>query len=119
VNSELTFHPGALSAAVIAIAALSIPVHAATIDSEAAVALARRESCLKCHALDRKKDGPSYKQVAAKYKDKPDAEERLIEHVKSGKEIQLSNGDKEYHRVIKTTDEKEIRNLVQWILSQE
>jgi cytochrome c len=119
VNSELIFNPGTLLAAIIAIAFLSMPVQAAPIDSEAAEGLARRESCLKCHALDRKKDGPSYKQVAAKYKDKPDAEERLIEHVKAGKEIQLPNGDREYHRIIKTKDEKEIRNLIQWILSQE
>jgi cytochrome c len=120
VKHELMFTPGQLLAAVTVATVLLAPLPAAAeIDVEGAEALARRESCLKCHGIDKKKDGPAYKQVAAKYRGKPDAEERLIEHVKSGKTIKLPNGDREEHRILKFADEKETRNLVQWILSIE
>jgi cytochrome c len=88
------------------------------VDVEAAEALARRESCLKCHGIDKKKDGPAYKQVAAKYRDKPDAEEKLMKHLTSGRVVKLASGDEEEHRNIKNREEGEIRNLIQWILSQ-
>ncbi|HJV54306.1 MAG TPA: c-type cytochrome [Noviherbaspirillum sp.] len=96
---------------------LSLPLRAAAFDAEAAEDTARRESCLKCHGIDKRKDGPAYRQVAAKYRGKPDAEEKLIAHVKSGRVVQLASGDEEEHRIIQTSDENEIRNLIQWILS--
>jgi len=54
----------------------------AEVDVEAAKALARQNNCLKCHAVDKDKDGPAYKKVAEKYKGKPGAEARLVEHIK-------------------------------------
>jgi len=87
------------------------------IDGEAALALARRENCLKCHAIDKNKDGPAYKKVAAKYKNDPEGEAKLLKHVKSGRMVKIGD-DEEEHRIIKTTDEAAIKNLLQWILSQ-
>ena len=89
----------------------------AEIDAAAAESLARRESCFKCHAVDKKKDGPSYKNVAKKYRDKADAETRLIKHLTSGEVVKMSSGDEEEHRIVKSKDESELRNLVRWILS--
>ena len=111
------------AAAVAAVVALPAAAQVGTenkavaIDGDAALALARRESCLKCHAVDKKKEGPAYKQVATKYKNDPAAEEKLLRHVKSGKLVRIGD-DEEEHRIIKTTDEGEIRNLLRWILSQ-
>ena len=90
---------------------------AVAVDAEAAEALARKEHCTKCHAVDKKKDGPAFKQVAAKYRNKPEGEEKLMKHVKSGEWVKLSTGEQEEHRIIKTNDEAAIRNLIQWILS--
>lgn len=42
------------------------------------------KGCLNCHAVDKKKVGPSLKDVAAKYKGKG-AEGQLVEKLKSGK----------------------------------
>lgn len=106
----------AAAAAFLALSATS-PAVAADIDADAAMALARRESCLKCHAVDKEKSGPAYAQVAAKYQGKADAEEHLITHLKSGKTIMVDDVEEE-HRIIKTADEAQIRNLVQWILSR-
>ena len=44
------------------------PAHAA-VDEDAAQALAKKEDCFKCHAVDKTKKGPSYKKIAAKYKE--------------------------------------------------
>ena len=48
------------------------------VDAAAAETLARQNGCFKCHSIDKQKDGPPYKEVAAKYKGKADAESRLI-----------------------------------------
>jgi cytochrome c len=45
----------------------------------------KAKGCLNCHALDVKKVGPAYKDVAAKYKGDAGAEARLIDKVKEGK----------------------------------
>jgi len=107
------------AAAVAAVMLMSLEAVAAdAADDEAALALARREDCLKCHAVDKKKDGPSYKSIAAKYKDKPDAEEKLIKHLTTGPVVKTAFGDEDEHRIPKTKDEKELKNLIRWILSR-
>ena len=90
-------------------------------DSDAALALARQNNCLKCHAVDKDKDGPSYKSVAAKYKGKAGAEARLLEHITSGEKAKFPDGHEEEHKIVKTSPAKDmvqIKNLVQWILAQ-
>jgi cytochrome c len=45
----------------------------------------KAKGCLNCHDTDKKKVGPSYKDVAAKYKDKQGAEGELVAKIKEGK----------------------------------
>ena len=89
----------------------------AAVDVEAAKALARENNCFKCHGVDKEKDGPSYKKVAEKYRGKPGAEEKLIHHVTSGEKAKFPDGHEEEHKIIKTKDMDQIKNLVNWILS--
>ncbi len=94
---------------------------AADIDATKALALARQNNCLRCHSVDADKDGPAYKKVAAKYKGKAGAEERLIEHITSGEKAKFPDGHEEEHKIVKTSPPKDmaqIKNLVGWILSQ-
>ncbi|GAB3190552.1 c-type cytochrome [Hydrogenophaga aquatica] len=51
-----------------AAAALLSAGGAHAMDAAAAKALASKSACLACHATDKKLVGPSYKDVAAKYK---------------------------------------------------
>jgi cytochrome c len=102
-------------AAVCALALTAVP--AAAVDAAAAESLARQNGCLKCHGIDKKKDGPSYKEVAAKYRGKPEAEQRLITHITSGEKAKFPDGHEEDHKIIKTKDMVEIKNLIDWILS--
>ena len=45
----------------------------------------KAKGCLGCHDMEKKKMGPSYKDVAAKYKGKSGAEGQLVAKLKEGK----------------------------------
>lgn len=89
----------------------------AEVDAEAAQVLAKRNDCFKCHAIDKTKKGPPYKRIAGRLKTKPDAVEVIIEHITSGPVIEFQDGTRDRHKVIDTTDPKELTNLAGWILS--
>lgn len=54
------------------------------VSREQVIALMKKDNCTACHAIDKKLVGPSYQQVAAKYKDDPAAEQKLIDKVVKG-----------------------------------
>ena len=90
----------------------------AAVDADAAKALAKSNDCFKCHAIDKDKKGPSYKKIAAKYKGKADGEDKLIKNITTGPKVKLDDGKEEEHKIIDTKDPKQLKNLVQWVLSQ-
>ncbi len=69
--------------------------------------LAKSSGCLNCHAIDTKKIGPAFKDVAAKYKGKADAEAKLVAEISGGKG----------HPQVKATPD-DVKTLVKWVLSQ-
>ena len=88
-----------------AIAAVAI----AMVASGAAIAqqeLAQKSGCLNCHSVDTKKVGPAFKDVAAKYKGKADAEAKLVEAITSGKG----------HPAVKASPD-DVKSLVKWVLA--
>ena len=66
--------------------------------------------------IDKKKYGPSYREVAAKYKGKADAEAILTKHVTEPSMVEI-DGEEEEYGAVKTRDKAKIKNLVDWILS--
>ena len=52
--------------------------------AQASEALARKSDCLGCHAVATKLVGPAYKDVAAKYAGKKDAESMLVTKIIKG-----------------------------------
>jgi len=68
--------------------------------------IAKRDGCFNCHAADTKKVGPSFKDVAAKYKGKADAEAMLVAKLKDGKG----------HPATKAS-EADIKGVVKWVLA--
>ncbi|HEX2566784.1 MAG TPA: c-type cytochrome [Burkholderiales bacterium] len=103
--------------AIAAAALIASPVAASAQDAAAAEALMKKSGCFKCHSVTAKKDGPSFKSVAEKYKGKPDAEAKLITHITTGPTVKI-DGKEERHDIIKTKDEKEIKNVVQYVLTR-
>ena len=86
-------------------------------DAGAAEALMKKSGCFKCHSVSAKKDGPSYKSVAEKYKGKPDAEATLFKHLTTSPTVKI-DGKEERHEIIKTKSEAEIKNVIAYILSR-
>lgn len=102
----------------LAAAALALAASAAQAqDVGAAEALMKKSGCLKCHSVSAKKEGPSFKQTAAKYKGKADAESALFKHLTTNPKIKV-DGNEELHDSLKTKNEAEIRNVIQYILSR-
>lgn len=89
----------------------------AAVDAAAAQALMKKSACMTCHAVDKTKAATSFKDVAKKYKGKADAQDKLVKHITT-KPIVEKDGEKMPHAAIKSGDAAEIRNVVEWILSQ-
>jgi len=47
-------------------------------------AMAKKYNCLACHAVDKKLVGPSYKDIAKKYKGQAGADAKMVDKVKKG-----------------------------------
>ncbi len=67
-------------------------------------ALAQKSGCMTCHAVDTKKMGPAFKDVAAKFKGKSDAD--VVAAIKASKP----------HASTKASDD-DLKALGKWILS--
>ncbi len=89
----------------------------ADVDVAAAEALTKKSGCMICHSVAQKKDAPSYKSVAEKYKGKADAEATLYKHLTTNPKIKV-DGKEEEHDSLKTKNEAEVRNVVKWVLSR-
>ena len=74
--------------------------------SNAQEALAKSSGCLNCHAVDTKKMGPAFKDIAAKYKGKADAEATLATKISTAKG----------HPEVKASPD-DVKSLVKWILA--
>lgn len=76
--------------------------------------LAQKYGCLSCHQETRKVVGPSYKDVANKYKGDAKAEEHLIHVIKNGGKGVWGNIPMPPQPRVTDADAKA---MVQWILS--
>jgi cytochrome c len=69
--------------------ALFVVAAAASLSGTAALAadaqqLLKDKACLACHVVDKKLVGPAYKEVAAKYRPRKDAQAYLVKKIKEG-----------------------------------
>jgi cytochrome c len=69
--------------------------------------LMKSNGCMNCHDVSAKKVGPSFKDIAAKFKGKADAEKMLVAQLKDGKG----------HPAVKAS-EGDIATMVKFVLSQ-
>jgi cytochrome c len=65
-------------------AALAFSLPAARADDAATLAAMDKAGCMACHSKDKKLVGPSFKDIAAKYKGKADSQATLVEKVRKG-----------------------------------
>ena len=76
--------------------------------------LAKDKNCLACHAVDKKLVGPSYKDIAAKYKADKNAQAVLVKKVRDGGVGVWGQIPMPANPQVK---EQEAQALVKWVLS--
>jgi cytochrome c len=104
-----------LSHGVFFIAALFVAQTAhAALDNTSADAMMKKNGCAACHAVDKKVVGPSYQDVAAKYRGDKDALAKLTDKVKKGGVGVWAQVPMPPNAQIPDTD---IKDLVSWILT--
>ena len=86
-------------------ASLALAVPAA--NAQSGPDLLKAKGCLGCHDIDKKKVGPAYKDVAAKYKDDKDAESKLTAKLKEGKG----------HPIKANASDAELKTILDYVLS--
>ena len=101
-----------LAAAVVSMALAGV-AHA---DDKAAQALVKKGGCNTCHSVDKKKVGPSFKSIAAKYKGDADAASKLVTHFTTSPMVMV-DGNEEMHTPLKVS-EADVKVVVDWILSR-
>lgn len=68
--------------------------------------LAKKSGCLNCHAVNTKKVGPAFKDVAASQKGKAGADAALVGKIMGGKD----------HPKVKASED-DVKALVKWVLA--
>jgi cytochrome c len=87
------------------------------VNTSQAEALLKKSGCTKCHSVSSKKEGPPFKEVAAKYKGKPDGAAAVTKMITTNPKIKV-DGREETHDALKTKSDAEIKNVVAYILSR-
>lgn len=77
--------------------------------------LAQANGCMTCHQIDKKILGPSYKDVAAKYRGNAGAEAAMVKKVKEGGKGAWGEMAMPPNAHVKDAD---IQVIVKWILAQ-
>lgn len=76
--------------------------------------VANANACMGCHAVDRKLVGPSFQQIAAKYKGDAQAQAKLARKVKEGGSGVWGMIPMPAHQTMSDAD---IRTVVDWVLA--
>jgi cytochrome c len=76
--------------------------------------IANANACMGCHAVDRKLVGPSFQQIAAKYKGDAQAPAKLASKVKNGGSGVWGMIPMPAHQSMSDAD---IRTVVDWVLA--
>jgi len=81
-------------------------------------AIVKKARCVACHAVDTKRVGPAYKDVAAKYKGDTKAPAQLFDKVRNGGSGNWGQVPMLAHPADKMSDD-DLTAAISWILAQE
>lgn len=87
----------------------------ATPSVQASEAIVKKARCVACHAVDQKRVGPAYKEVAAKYKGQADAVAVLSAKVRNGGTGNWGQIPMPPHGADKISD-ADLKAAIEWIL---
>lgn len=104
-----------MTIATLLLAGAFVALPASAQDADAAQAMLKKENCTKCHSVDKSKKGPSFQKVAAKYKGKADAQEKLEKFLSASPTVKFDDGSEEEHKSLR--DKGAMNNFIKWVLS--
>ena len=84
--------------------ALALASGVANAGSKEGEALAKKDGCLMCHDVAKKKVGPAYKDVAARFKKEGLTKDKIVADVKAK------------HATVKASDD-DLKEIAEWLLS--
>jgi cytochrome c len=101
-------------------ASLALPIAAAALlhaaPAAASEAIVKKARCVACHAIDVKRVGPAYKDVAAKYKGDSSAPDKLFHKVRNGGSGVWGDVPMIPHPADKISDD-DLKAAIAWVLS--
>ena len=103
-----------MRATVVVLAAAAALAFGVDARAQGAEALAKTSGCFACHTVDKKLVGPSYKEIADKYRNDKDAPAKLAQKVKEGGKGVWGDIPMAPNAHVKDAD---IKALVEWILA--
>ncbi|MGF6753050.1 cytochrome c [Paraburkholderia sp. GAS42] len=98
----------------LALASTLVSTPALAADAPRGLTVAQGNACMGCHAVDRKLVGPSFQQIAGKYKGDPQANAKLVKKVKDGGSGVWGAIPMPAHPSMSDAD---IRAVVDWVLA--
>lgn len=94
--------------------ALAAAAVSAALPARANLALAQKNACMACHAVDKKLLGPAYQDVAKKYAGHKDAAEQLAASIRKGGSGKWGNVPMPAQPALSDADAK---LLADWVLA--
>lgn len=84
-------------------------------DAASAAQLAKARNCMTCHLADSPLMGPSFKEIAGRYRGQPDSEASVVQRVMKGSKGVWGSVPMPSNNQV---SEEEARILVKWILAR-
>ena len=98
----------------IIVLSIALLISSTVLASDEAETLFKKSGCPACHKIDGKSVGPSYKDVAAKYKNDKGAQAKLEAKVRAGGKGSFGPMAMPPQKI----SDADIKTLVSWVLSQ-
>lgn len=102
--------------ALLGLAAAAVMIAMPSAQASDGEAIVKKARCVACHAVDQKRVGPPYKEVAAKYKGDAKAPAMLFDKVRHGGSGNWGQVPMIPHPADKISDE-DLKAAIHWVLS--
>ncbi|HLO62675.1 MAG TPA: c-type cytochrome [Azonexus sp.] len=102
--------------ALLGLAAAAVMIATPSAQASDGEAIVKKARCVACHAVDQKRVGPAYKEVAAKYKGDAKAPAMLFDKVRHGGSGNWGQVPMIPHPADKISDE-DLKAAIHWVLA--
>jgi cytochrome c len=76
--------------------------------------IALKNNCMSCHRIDKKIVGPSFKEIAKRYKQEPEV---IVKSIQNGSSKKWKNSHNAVMPAFKQLKKEDVESIKEWILS--